>query len=98
MRVIYSLLVKLGPGGATTAIIPLDRQGQAAPRRCGSRKDGMPRPPIRRTVDLRPGDEMYFRRAWRTIAQVSALRDAWLQDGEAVEGKDGYVYRVRRRK
>ena len=57
----------------------------------------MPRPPKRRTIDLRPGDEVYYRRQWRKIVAVKAGRDAWLSDAEAIEGYEGYAYRVRRR-
>ena len=50
----------------------------------------MPRLLKRRTIDLRPGDEVYYRRQWRKIVAAKAGRDAWLTDAEAIEGDSNH--------
>lgn len=93
LRIIYSLRFDLD--GGTSLIVPIDRQGRAAPRRSTDRKDGMARAPGRRTIDLRPGDEVWARNRYRRILAIEVVRDDWLTADEASEltGRDGYIYR-----
>ena len=98
LRIIYSLYVDFGRdacGVRTAIVVPLDRHGMAAPRRAGSRKDGMPRPPKRRTIDLRAGDYILHRGQWRKVESVTAFRAAWLREAESLRAAEGYVYRPR---
>lgn len=103
-RIIYSLLFDLEPlpdawpGSITCLIIQLDRQGMS--QKNGRRGNGLPRPPKRRTVDLRVGDQIFCDGNWRTILDVKAYRDNWLTDAQAAnrKGDDGYVYAVREQK
>jgi len=48
----------------------------------------------RRTVNLRPGDQIMWHKHWRYIERVTVCRDAWLTEAEALACQDeGYVYR-----
>jgi hypothetical protein len=58
-RIIFALTMQLE--GGWTATFPLDRRGQATPRRANDAKDGMPHWPKKRTIDLRVGDQVFFR-------------------------------------
>lgn len=81
LRIIYSLRFDLD--GHTSLVVPIDRRGQAAPRRAKDAKNCMPKPPKRRTIDLRPGDEVFARNCWRRILAVEVARDDWLTVDEA---------------
>ena len=94
-RIIFALAMQLE--GGWTATFPLDRRGQAAPRRANDAKDGMPHWPKKRTIDLRVGDQVFFRGAWHRIRSIRAARDGWLDEDSAKECRDGgYVYRPQR--
>jgi hypothetical protein len=94
-RIIYALTFKLEGGLSTT--LPLTRSGQAAPSRANDAKNGMPHWPKKRTIDLRVGDQVFFRGCWRTIRAIRATRDAWLTAEEArAIGDEGYVYQPRK--
>ena len=98
LRIIYSLYVDFGVdsfGCRTVAVIPLDRRGMAAPRRARDRKEGMPRLPNKRTIDLRPADEIRYLGAWWRIESIEAYRDAWINEAKNLRpaGDDGYLYR-----
>jgi hypothetical protein len=62
-RIIYALTMQLE--GGWTATFPLDRRGQAVPRRANDVKNGRPHWPKKRTVDLQVGDQVFFRGCWR---------------------------------
>jgi hypothetical protein len=98
LRIIYALAIDLGHG--STMVAPLNRRGQAACRRSRDRREGMPRPPVRRTVDLRAGDEVMHFGGWRRVRRIRAVGARWLSEAEARElrGSEGYVYRPRRRR
>ena len=94
-RIIFALTMQLE--GGWTATFPLDRRGQAAPRRANDAKDGMPHWPKKRTIDLRVGDQVFFRGAWHRIRSIRATRDGWLSAEEAEKCKDdGYLFRPRK--
>jgi hypothetical protein len=91
-RIIYALSLAL-EGGAT-AMLPLDRRGQAAPSRSNDAKNGMPHWPKKRTIDLRVGDKVYWRGSWHVILKIRAVREAWLTAEEAAACREGgYIYR-----
>jgi hypothetical protein len=93
-RIVYALTFKLE--GGVSATLLLGRNGQAAPSRANDCKNGMPHWPKKRTIDLRVGDQVFFRGCWRTIRAVAAARDGWLTASEARECRDGgYLYRPR---
>src|SRR5687767_5712706 len=95
LRIIYALTFQLE--GGLSATLPLNRSGQAAPSRANDAKNGMPHWPKKRTIDLRVGDQVFFRGCWRTIQGIRAARDAWLTAEEArAVGDAGYVYRPRK--
>ena len=94
-RIIFALTMQLE--GGWTATFPLDRRGQAAPRRANDAKDGMPHWPKKRTIDLRIGDQVFFRGAWHRIRSIRAARDGSLSVEEAEKCKDdGYLFRPRK--
>jgi len=94
-RIIFALTFKLEGGISTT--MPVGRNGQAAPVRANDAKNGMPHWPKKRTVDLRVGDQLFFRGCWRKILAIRAAGDAWLSESEARQCKDaGYLYRPRK--
>lgn len=101
-RVIFSLYFGLErPSdergrGALALVVQLRRDGQAHNMGKGN---GRPRPPKRRTIDLRPGDELLCGGRWTRIASVLAYRAHWLTDSQAADrladaAGDGYVYRL----
>jgi hypothetical protein len=93
-RIIYALSLAL-EGGAS-AMLPLDRRGQAAPARGNDAKNGMPHWPRTRTIDLRVDDKLYYRGCWHVILAIRAVRDAWLTAAEAEACRDdGFIYRPR---
>jgi hypothetical protein len=99
-RIIYSIYVELEPpagdaSGAYEALcVPLKRDGM--PGGNPSSSNGRPRPPKRRTIDLRVGDQILCMGRWRTIKSIVAYRDGWLteQAAESSQVVDGYVYRL----
>jgi hypothetical protein len=94
-RIIYALTFELE--GGFSATLPLGRNGQAAPVRANDCKNGMPHWPKKRTVDLRVGDQVFFRGCWRRIREIQAAGEAWLTAAEAREcGEAGYLYRPRK--
>ncbi len=94
-RIIFVLTMQLE--GGWTATFPLDRRGQAAPRRANDGKDGMPHWPKKRTIDLREGDQVFFRGAWHRINSIRAARDGWLDLYSVTQCRDGgYIYRPRK--
>jgi hypothetical protein len=93
-RIIFALTMQLE--GGWTATFPLDCRGQAAPPRAKDAKDGMPHWPKKRTIDLRVGDQVFFRGAWHRIDPIRATRDGWLDEYSAEQCRDGgYIYRPR---
>jgi len=75
-------------------MLPLDRNGQAAPARGNDATNGMPHWPKKRTIDLRVGDKLYYRGCWHVILAIRAATDAWLTPAEADACRDdGYIYR-----
>ncbi|WP_145433826.1 hypothetical protein [Lacipirellula limnantheis] len=54
-----------------------------------------PDSPGRRTIDLRPGDEVWARNRYRRILAIEVVRDDWLTADEAsgLIGREGYIYR-----
>jgi hypothetical protein len=97
LRIIYALVIDLGHG--STMVVPLDRRGQAACLRSRDRREGMPRPPTRRTIDLRAGDEVMHFGGWRRIHRIRAVDARRLSEAEAraLHGSEGYLYRPRAR-
>lgn len=89
-RIIFSLWLDLGhlPDGTLIGlVVPLDRNGNG--------KHARPRHK-RRVIDLRVGDEILCQGIWRRIEGISAHRDAWLTEADAMRRSDeGYVYRPR---
>jgi hypothetical protein len=56
--------------------------------------NGRPRPPRRRTVDLRVGDFLLCNGRWARVVGARAFSSAWLTEAEAAAYYgDGYVYR-----
>ena len=98
LRVIFVLHFALE--GDASLVVALNRQGQAMHVRARDRKQGMPEPPKRRTVDLRVGDRVMYRDGWRRILAIQALRSMWLTVDEArrLPGDEGYIYRPRKRR
>jgi hypothetical protein len=82
-----------GPPGASTAlVVTLKPDGTHANH--GGKNNGAPRPPKRRTLDLRPGDQLLCEGQWRTIRSVVAFRDQWLTEEQAERDRgEGYLYR-----
>ncbi len=101
-RIIYSLYFELGPiplqkpEFILALVVPLDRRGMPAGKR--SDRNGYPRPPKRRTIDLRVGDEIWCGRHWVNIKKVEAHRDSWLtwEEAFACKGNEGFLYRVKK--
>jgi len=97
-RVIYMLYFDLGqppggkPGSSMALCVPLDRHGM--PYGPGGNSNGRPRPPKRRTIDLRSGDEILCSGRWQTIRGVTAYRANDLTEAQAIahQGDCGYVY------
>jgi hypothetical protein len=97
LRAIYfelALLPEEPPSKSSALIVWLNRDGTAQNR--GGTHNGRPRPPKRRAVDLRIGDELLCGGRWAKITGARAFSSAWLTFAEAAEySGDGYVYRVR---
>lgn len=55
----------------------------------------MPGEPGRRTIDLRPSDEVRARNRYGLILAIEVIRDDWLTADEAsrIIGGEGYIYR-----
>jgi hypothetical protein len=88
-RRIYYLEFRFSP--VDMCVIALNRHGQNAT----GNSNGHPRPPVKRTIDLRPCDQMLSEGQWCTIKSVRAWRDFWLTEEEAlkhVNSDDGYLY------
>ncbi|MBA4107936.1 MAG: hypothetical protein C0485_19565 [Pirellula sp.] len=52
---------------------------------------------MKRTVDLRAGDELLFEQQWEKIVEVEVFTDRWFTDEQLphyANGGDGYVYRA----
>jgi hypothetical protein len=96
-RIIYSLDIELvqppgsPPGQSSHLIVRLDRAGMTC-----SGSNGLPRPPKRRTIDLRVGDHVLCAGQWRTIKGIKAYRENWLTEAQAAacQGGHGYLYRL----
>ena len=81
------------PRGAYSAClhVRLDRSGMPADKHQGN---GRPRPPVRRTIDLRVGDEILVGGRWRRIVAIDVEADGWFEgDDAATWPGDGYIYR-----
>jgi hypothetical protein len=79
------------PGSSHALVVWLDRFGRSKAK--GG--NGKPRPPKRRTVDLRVGDCLLCNSRWARITGARAFSSAWLTDAEAsAYSGDGYVYRA----
>jgi len=88
-RQIFYLEFRFGP--VDMCVIALGRDGQSAT----GNSNGRPRSPVKRTIDLRPGDQMLSGEHWWTIESARAWRDFWLTEEQAVNdahGDHGYVY------
>jgi hypothetical protein len=82
-RVIYA--VRLDLGG-----VPLNREGQPLK---SDTLDGTPRPPKRRTIDLRIGDYVSLCGTWRRIAGISADSCGYMTQRQAMQYRGpGFVY------
>jgi hypothetical protein len=91
-RVIYAVRLDLG---GVYLVVPLNRQGEPLN---ADTLDGTPRPPKRRTIDLRIGDYVSLCGIWRRIDGVSADRDGWMTDRQSMQYRGpGYVYLPRSR-
>jgi hypothetical protein len=99
-RLITALYFDLGrlpgrpPDSNTALVVGLKPDGTHANR--GGKNTGAPRPPKRRAIDLRPGDQLLCEGQWRTIRHVEAFRDCWLTEEQADAHRDrreGYLYR-----
>jgi hypothetical protein len=90
-RIIFSLHLSLEPrpgspaGAFAGLVIPLDRDGMAIGR------NGRPRPPKQRTIDLRIGDDVMVNCRWRRVLGISAYRDGWIRPEQADAIGGGYV-------
>ena len=87
-RQIFYLEFRFSP--IDMCVIALNRHG----RNATGNSNGHPRPPIKRTIDLRPGDQMICEGQWWTIKSVRAWRDFWLTEDRAskhVDSNDGYL-------
>ena len=90
-RIIFSLHVDLDPppgsplGASSAIILPLDRDGMAIGR------NGRPRPPKTRTIDLRVGDDVMVSQRWRRVLDIRAYRDGWIRPEQADVIYGGYV-------
>ena len=88
-RQIFYLEFRFGP--VDMCVIALGRDG----RNATGNSNGHPRPPVKRTIDLRPGDQVMSDGRWWTIKSVRAWRDYWLTEEQARrhgDGVHGYVY------
>ena len=89
-RIIYSIECELDPlpgsppGASSAIILPLNRAGMAKGR------NGRPRPPKSRTIDLRIGDDVMVDRRWRRVLGIKAYRDGW-RNGEPPGDDRGYL-------
>lgn len=92
-RLIFYLEFRFGP--VDMCVIALGRDG----RNATGNSNGHPRPPVKRTVDLRPGDQVMSMGQWWTIQSVRAWRDFWITaedvDRDMFAGH-GYLYRPKR--
>lgn len=93
-RVIFSIIYWVEPPAgvySTCMHVNLDRRGMTE-----HPTNGRPRPPITRTIDLRPGDEILFEQQWQKIVGVEVVTDRWFTDEQLASyetGDCGYVYR-----
>src|SRR5262245_28933653 len=89
-RIIFALqldLEPITPGTICELVLPLNRAGQAVCR------NGKPRPPKTRTIDLRVGDFVMVDRQWRRILAVKAYRETRGTREQVEAIRDGYVVR-----
>lgn len=91
-RLIFHLKFYFGP--LTYMIVPLDRAGQSI---TDGNTNGRPRPPVKRTIDLRVGDEILSDGQWMRITAIEPWREWWLAEESAAD-RDvgngyGYLYR-----
>ena len=88
-RRIFYLEFRFGP--IDMCVIALNRAGQNAT----GNSNRHPRPPVMRTIDLRPGDQVMSEGQWWTSQSVRAWRDFWLTEEQAskfANSDDGYLY------
>ena len=52
--------------------------------------------PTIRAIDQRPGDDMLCNGRWRTIRDIVAYRDNWIDEATMARrsGNDGWIYRL----
>jgi hypothetical protein len=63
---------------------------------CNRLKSGArPRPPKRRIIDLRAGDDVLVNGRWQRIEKIVAFSDTWIteEQGARPRGDEGYLYR-----
>jgi hypothetical protein len=92
-RLIHRLRFQIGP--LAFMEVPLNRQGNFAT----GNSNGMPRAPVKRTVDLRPGDEVMSSGVWQQIIAIEVTSQWWLTEEAALSKSadgDGYLYRPKR--
>jgi len=96
IEAIYFELERPAGDSATTPgalIIWLTRDGMTQNR--SGIGNGRPRPPKRRTIDLRVGDYLLCAGRWARITGARAHSSSWLTDAEAaVYQGNGYMYRL----
>jgi len=91
LRIILSLHVDLDPahgsppGASSVIVLPLNRDGNSVSR------NGKPRPPKQRTIDLRVGDDVMVDQRWRRVVDVQAYRDGWITTERVETICGGYV-------
>src|SRR5262245_28284846 len=92
-RLIYSLKLNVSPppgsrpGVSCQLIVPLCRDGNSGNR------NGRPRPPRRRTIDLRVGDDVLVDGIYRKVLGIEAYREHWLTEEQAtsLQHEQGYL-------
>jgi hypothetical protein len=92
-RLIFRVRFQLAP--LIYMHIPLTREGQTAT----GNSNGMPRSPVKRTIDLRPGDQVMSDGQWWPIVAVRVESQWWIEEAKLradVGNGDGYLYRPRR--
>ena len=66
-------------GGSTECCVSIDRNG------CSMHKNLCPRPPKRRVVDLRVGDQFMNQGRWETVLKITCDGEYVLTDEQAAE-------------
>lgn len=93
-RIIFTLHFDLAPLPESPAssihglVVPLRRDGQSVGR------NGRPRPPKTRTIDLRVGDSVVVEGRWRKVLGIRAYRDAYATAEQAGAIAAGYVVKA----